>query len=578
MSRPTARLQQLQQRARQAYQAMDPNELGSARQTRHSFARAFVRMAVQQGWKFSRRTWTLDDHGRGHAIYQANLSGHVVEAVVFSKVIDEEVRSDRVIAEDWDVTFALVDGEVSDSDLEHLRGHVTRQEDGRADSRTLIWARANRSQRFFNYVVDCLSEGKQPDSAQVSDAAYIMRSTAFYGNGKWGLRDFDGIGANHPLGLPYRAQMLAAWLLREFSADLAEHCARARAESRSRVASSLDIRWRRFLGLGNATGLGMVPYVIRHPQVLDAWVALRELPLANARCQTWKPESEQWQRVIELLKRAQTYFSQKVSFETAPYPSGPELAVQLNFALQWAAEYQEDSTMRGQKTSVPGDALHTLAQTVSVELRQIIDSVLVECDSSLDAEIESLLVCEDRTALEPNMSVAELRTEVQENYDWVADYDFANAGSSAMFWFYSRNNQEPRRGVRGRDRGVITEHPVGIARDIAELWDDLRAAPADLSVGAFLLDYPQHWGVVERVQSVRGLPYAEARINPLSHEFLPLDLQRFQLAIYGMENFNPQSTDWLRVTLYGGAPTVWDVNNMAEVDDWLFAIRPEVKH
>lgn len=130
--------------------------------------------------------------------------------------------------------------------------------------------------------------------------------------------------------------------------------------------------------------------------------------------------------------------------------------------------------------------------------------------------------------------------------------------------------------MRGRDRGVITEHPVGIARDAANLWRDLRTVSAEQSVGAFLLDHPQHWGIIERVQSIRGLRYAEARINPLSDEFLPLDLQRFQLALYGMENFNPQSTDWLRVTLYGGAPTVSDVNSAGDVDDWLFAPRPEV--
>jgi hypothetical protein len=95
-------------------------------------------------------------------------------------------------------------------------------------------------------------------------------------------------------------------------------------------------------------------------------------------------------------------------------------------------------------------------------------------------------------------------------------------------------------------------------------------------VGTFLLDNPQHWGIVERIQSVEGLPYTEARVNPLADDFLPLDLQRFQLALYGMENFNPQSTDWLRVTLFGGAPTVADVMAGVPVDDWLFVPRPEV--
>ena len=94
-----------------------------------------------------------------------------------------------------------------------------------------------------------------------------------------------------------------------------------------------------------------------------------------------------------------------------------------------------------------------------------------------------------------------------------------------------------------------------------------------MTVADFLIAHNEQWGIVERVQSVAPLPYAEARVNPLSSEFLPLDLQRFQLALYGMENYNPQSTDWLRVTLFEGAPTVADIHSGTNVDDWLFLPR-----
>ena len=486
-------------------------------------------------------------------------------------MIAGDMRNDRVIAQDWDVTATLVEGTVSNEDLAFLFRHVTKQEDGRADHLSLIWGRANRSQRFFNYVVDCLASGSQPQSDSVSDAAYILRSTAFYGNGKWGLRDFDGIGADHPLGVPYRAQMLAAWLLREFSADLAEHCARSKSDS----AIALDRQWRRYLGLGNATGLGMVPYVIRHPQVLDAWVALGELPLAHVLTQAWGSNSHQWARVCALLERARTYFSQKTSFTSDPYPAGPELAEMLNEAIAWAQEYQASGTLAGVAVSEAARALHSLAAQRSIELRQIVDSVLVEIDSSLDDDMEKLLRCTDRTRLEPAMSLGQLRRIMESNYDWVDSFDFGVSAETAKFWFYSRNNQEPRRGIRGKDKGLITEHPVGIAKDVAQLMRDVGLCSPEWSVGEFLSLNPEHWGVVERIQSLAGLEYTEARVNPLADDFLPLDLQRFQLAVYGMENFNPQSTDWLRVTLYAGAPTVEDVHEGIPVDDWLFLPRPE---
>jgi len=571
MTRPTETLRALQSRARGPELAMDPHELGTARLTRHSFSRQLVRHAAAEGWRVSKRLWELDPEGRGRAIYRVQCGDYVVEQVIFSQVIDESARTDRVIAQEWDVTSALVDGEVSDEDLDQLASQVTKQEDGRAHDRTLIWARANRSQRFFHYVVDQLRSGAQPEADQVSDAAYILRSTAFYGNGKWGLRDFDGIAADHPLSLPYRAQMLSAWLLREFSADLAEHCAQATSDQ----AVPLDPQWRRYLGLGNATGLGMVPYPIRHPQVLDAWVALRELPLAHARLQTWGPGSAEWARVCELLVRAQRFFSEKKSFRTDPYPSGPELATALEEVIGWAVEYRDRVTMAGRATSAPGDLLHELAGERGTEVRQIVDSVLVEIDSNLDAEVEALLRCDDRTRLQPAMSVAQLREILERNYSWADRFHFGERGQRARFWFYSQNNQEPRRGRRNRDRGVKTEHPVGIAREAQALMADLRTSASTLSVGEFLAAHPEHWGVVERVQSTAGMVYTEARVNPLADDFLPLDLQRFQLALYGMENYNPQSTDWLRVTLYGGGPTVADVHEGVDCDDWLFLPRPQ---
>lgn len=571
MIRSTPRLTALQEKARKPVIAMDAQELGTARATRHSFSRALTRTALAGNWKFSRRIWNIDNSGSGTAVYRVDIGDHPVELVLFSQVISEDMRIDRVIAQDWDVTAALLDHEASSEEISALSAHVTKQEEGRADSSSLIWGRANRSARYFDYVVDRLASGQQPDPTEMSDAAYIMRSTAFYGNGKWGLRDFSGIDPSSPLATPYRAQMLAAWLFREFSADLAEHCAAAKSES----AVLLDPQWRRFLGLGNATGLGMVPYVIRHPQVLDAWVAVRELPLAHAIAAQWAPDSPEWSHACTLLDRSASYFEQKKSFTTEPYPTGPELAKDLASVRAAAHEYAAGGTISGESVDTPGAHLHELAASRSVELRQIVDSILVEIDDSLDAEIESLLRCIDRTQVSPAMPVSELLELITSNYDWAVSIDFTVKEESAKFWFYSQESEEPRRGIRGKDRGEVTEHPVGVARDVKAAFLDLQQVDPTNSVGEFLVEHPQHWGIVERIQSVAHLPYSEARVNPLSLDFLPLDLQRFQLALYGMENFNPQSTDWLRVTLLSGAPTLKDLNEGVHIDDWLFLPRPE---
>jgi len=243
--------------------------------------------------------------------------------------------------------------------------------------------------------------------------------------------------------------------------------------------------------------------------------------------------------------------------------------------ISTAREYQREGTMKGSPITNPSAEIHRWAQAQSREVRQVVDSVLVEIESTLDDEMEKLLHCVDRTSLDPTMTLDVLRTLAEEQYSWAFDFDFDRSDQTRNFWFYSQNNQEPRRGVRGKDRGLITEHPVGIASDVVSLMRDVRSSSSDLTVGEFLGSHPKHWGIVERLQSVAGFPYSEARINPLAEDFLPLDLQRFQLAVYGMENFNPQSTDWLRVTLFGGAPTVADIDAGHDGDGWLFVPRPE---
>ena len=40
---------------------------------------------------------------------------------------------------------------------------------------------------------------------------------------------------------------------------------------------------RRRLGVGNSTGLGMAPFLIRHPRLLNNWIQVSETALASGR-------------------------------------------------------------------------------------------------------------------------------------------------------------------------------------------------------------------------------------------------------------------------------------------------------
>lgn len=567
LSRPTPALTRAQTHARTADVALDPADMGTARSTRHSFNRSFLRAAAREQWAVDSTGWDIDEAGRGRFIYRVATPSHVFHLVGFSQVLDEAQRTDRVIAQSWDVTAALVEGEVDDELLATLASEVPRQEAGRAPTGTLVWTRANRSARFFDLVAECLAAGHQPDPGALGDAAYILRSTAFYGNGKFGLAGFEGYHSNHPLALPYRAQMLTAWLMREFAYDLVEHCARARNPGAVRLAGA----WRRYFGLGNATGLGMVPYIINHPRVLDAWCALRELPLAHALAQPFTTTA--LDQKIDLVDRAQFYFAQRGSLPTAPYPDLGGLAEGLGRLSAALVQLRDTGHLDGVVPAEPWAAIRARAATESGEVRAVLDTVLVEDTAELDRDIESLLHCVEEHPWDPGTTCAQVREQLHRAYAWTEHLDLTSPASTALFWFTSQNNEEPRRGRRGIDPGVEVEHPLGIALDAHALREDLDQAGGETLLADFLISHPWHRGAINRALSLRGVPYGEVRTNLLAQDFLPLDLQRFQLAVYGMDNYSPQSTDWLRVTLNCGAPRAADIR-AGVADDWLFAPKP----
>ncbi|TGN65810.1 hypothetical protein EXE59_19005 [Nocardioides eburneiflavus] len=566
----TAQVQSAYAALRPADVVLSPDDLGGARATRHSFSRSLVRRAVAGGWDITLGRADLDEHGCGVVVFDVSAEGHRWSFVAFSQTIDESDREDRVVASSWDVTAALVDGAVDDDDVARLRPEVIRQEQGRADERTLIWTRANRSGRFFEYVVDRLADGAQPEPGVFGLSPYLLRSTAFYSNGKFGLADFERFEHGHPFAVPYRAHMLSAWLLRELGYELAERCAAARSET----AVRLDGDWRRYFGLGNATGLGMVPYVVNHPEVLDAWIRLRELPLADVVARTVDRTGPDVPRVRTLLERAARYLAEQGDTEPTPYTSGAKLAAGLRPIQDLLTEYATYGTMGGAIEAQPWQHLHEAAAAAGSEVRGVVASVLTELADDLDDVVEASLTCQERRDIDPKMRCGELRGLIDADYDWLREFDFTDPTQTERFWYSSANNEEPRRAYAGVDPGERVQHAVDVARAVHALSLDLAGAEAATSVGEFLLGHPWHRGAVARVQSVRDLEYAELHANLLAGDFLPLHVQRLQLAVYGMDNYNPQSTDWLRVTLFSGAPRVADLVDGTADDDWSFTPQP----
>ena len=274
-------------------QVMQLARLGLAHPTRLSFLRILLRRMQRENWKFDRPVFDIDANGVGRAVYRAIGPERTYSLVAFAHDLPTDMRSDRVIATAWDATFALHDGTPDAADLDRLAENVPLQEAGRVTQKELTLSRANRSVRLFEHVIECLSEGRQPNADDLAATGYLMRTTAVYGSGKFGAATHHSLRTQAETAAPFQAEMLTVWLIRTFTVDLVNHMARRRGGA---AAVPLADNLRRSLGVGNSTGLGMAPFLVRHPILLNNWMMAREEALARVRARRPRERSRLDQR------------------------------------------------------------------------------------------------------------------------------------------------------------------------------------------------------------------------------------------------------------------------------------------
>lgn len=540
---------------------MKLERLGAFHQTRLSFMRALLRRLKRENWRFDRPVWRVDETGVGHAVYRARGPERTYSLVCFAHDLPDELRSDRVIAEAWDATFTLFDGVPDEADIERLSRNVPRQEAGRVSCRELSVSRANRSVRLFEHVVDRLSRGEQPDRDKIEATGYLMRTTAVYGNGKLGAADRDRIAERPELAGPFRAEMLSVWLTRAFTVDIAEHLARARAPE---TAVPLDRDLRRRLGVGNATGLGMAPFLVNHPTLLHAWIAARETALARVRALP-RATPKAADLFVETLARSRSLVDDWRTDDARQTERIARLAVDL----ERLHDRVGDGALR---QSSPWDALYRwAAETLSLEGQELVVSLLLEPQGDLvDDLAEAMAVDEDECfRIHGAMPVGELRSLIERNYAWALDVDFSDPGEAARFWYTSEVKLEPRLGERAVIEGADLELPLAVGRDVSRLYDTLAGSDGSATLAGFLLHHPEHRHAARRVQIAARFPYAEIRDNLIGRTVMPIDLLRCKLSFFGATKFDPRSDRWVRICMYQGAPFPDEFDDQP-ADNWAY--------
>ena len=531
---------------RQASVVMKLARMGSFHQSRLSFMRVLLRRLKAEEWQFRQDKWDIDKHGVGVATYEAIGPQRTYTLVVFAHDLPDKKRSDRVIAEAWDATFTLHDGTISKDDIARLAANVPQQEAGRISGRELVLSRANRSVRLFDYVVDCLAQGKQPDRQTIEPVGYLMRTTAVYGSGKFGAAD-RSLWANRPeFAGSFQPELLAVWLIRSFTIDLAEHIANQRSPE---TAIKLDPGIRRRIGVGNSTGLGMAPFLINHPSLIHAWINARETALTRVR-QLSHVDRDIIADLILLVQRALLNATEWTTENLYQKQKTADLRDDLTRLVEFLRDFDPDAIY-------PYNAIYEWGvQHLSLEGQEQLVSLLIEGHGALVDDLASTMSVDETSTfhIDGSMTISKIKRIIDDAYGWINDIDYFDNAAKARVWYVSEEKLEPRLGERFEEPIEPYEQPLApgwdvvTARETLDQWDD-RA-----SIASFLLSHPELRHIIRRVQIVASLPYAEIQDNTIAADMKPIDLLRCKLSFFGASKFDPRSDRWLRITMFQGAP------------------------
>ena len=540
---------------------MTLDKMGSRYPSRLSFSRSMLRRLFFDNWKISKSRFDLDDNGYGTVVYEITINNNIYSLVCFSQHLDSAERSDRVIAEKWDTAYSLINGKLDDQELDRLRKNVPLQESGRNSSKELILSRANKSVRLFEYVKDCLSKGLQPDINEINKVGYLLRTTAVYGSGKFGLSDFVNTKEVTDFNQPFRAEMLSVYIIREFSVELVEHVAKKLNPSK---AVKLENKIKQHLGIGNSTGLGMAPFIIKHPKLINKWMnqyteSLNKILNKNI-------ESEKLSSYLQLLEKAFLYLKEVTTFDEYQIKKNTktveDLKIYINHIINKKNNTFNDLTWVDLIKFTTNNCNYDTQEIANVQLLELYPEISEKLSEDM-SDVEEMKINESQT-------LRELNSLIEKDYQWALEVDFSKKDNDYLFWYISAAKLEPRLGERYNEEGSELEQHLGVAKMAQKLHSQIQKENFDLSVAEYLVLNPEFRGIIRRIQSLEQYPFAEVQDNILSKETIPINMLRFKLSFFGANRYDPKSDRWLRVSFFSGAPFLSTLNEQ-NVDSWGFA-------
>ena len=415
--------------------------------------------------------------------------------------------------------------------------------------------------RIFDHVVESLSKGIQPNIDLLEKVGYLYRTTAVYGSGKFGLADRFRIKNREEINGPFRLEMMLVYLVRQFTFDQVNHVAK---NKNPKFAVKLDPKICKNLGIGNSTGLGMAPFIVNHPTLLNNWILCRETALKKIReikivedkdsnlfkdcvrnsvknITSWNTESEyQLIKIKNLLKDVKKFINfveNEFDFKK-DYP--------FNLIYLWLEKEACE------------ECIEYIVSIMMEPYGEIVDPLIKKMSSD---EEKYFNIPTDRT-------VEELRVILEKKYSNILSINFEKKENYKKFWFISKNKEEPRLADRFEEEGSNLEQPLAIARDIKELYKKILVTKNSLTMDKFLVENSHLRHVVRRAFIIEKFPYSEIQDNTISEKIVPIDMLRLKLSFFGALKFDPRSDKWLRICMFQGAPLPDELKHYDE--QWVY--------
>ena len=546
-------------------QLRDPNtimklsRLGSFHQSKLSFLRSFLNEF--KDWEYKRDLFNLDRFGYGEAVYSFKKDKRTYSLVCFANKIKDDERSDRVIATKWDAAFTLHDGVPTQKDIDRLKNEVPRQEVGRLSFKELTLSRANKSVRVFNHVVERLSEGKQPDLELLSNVGYLYRTTAVYGSGKFGLADRFRIKNREEINGPFRLEMMLVYLVRQFTFDQVNHVAHHKNPSKSVV---LDRKICKNLGIGNSTGLGMAPFIVNHPTLLNNWVMSREIALKKIReiKKVKKKDSDLFTDCVKKSLRNITSWNTDSEYQQIKIKNLLKDLKKFIHFIDNNFDFEDE---------YPFNQIYLwLEEKACEECIEYVVSIMMEPYNEITNPLVSQMSSEEDKyfTIPTSRTIKDLINIIEKKYSNILKINFEKKQNTQNFWFISKNKEEPRLADRFEEGGSELEQPLAIARDVKKLHKKLLDMKNNSTVAEFLSKNSELRHIVRRVFIVEKFPYSEIQDNTIGKNIMPIDMLRLKLSFFGALKFDPRSDKWLRICMFQGAPLPDELKNYDE--HWVY--------